>query len=170
MSGEMTSREKFLAACEFKKAPPPKWEFGYWGETIDNWYDQGLMKKQYPEIDRDITTPTRSMFLPAWQTVQGGKLPKGIAVMAGGLYWPTQGFPLDHDVRSAFSMDHTQELADVNGLACQRIDEFLGPIERTLRTGGYIPYGDHFIPPEVDFENFTYYRNKLNEIIDKAGG
>lgn len=114
----MTSREKFLATCEFKKVPPPKWEFGYWGETIDRWYEQGLKKVEYPKLDEEITTPTRSMFLPAWQTVQNGQLPKGIAVMAGGLYWPTQGFPLDHDVRSAFSMDYTQELVDVNGLAC----------------------------------------------------
>ena len=25
--------------------------------------------------------------------------PGGIAIAAGGLYWPTQGFPLDHDVK-----------------------------------------------------------------------
>ena len=33
-------------------------------------------------------------------------------------------------------------------------------------TGGYIPFGDHFIPPEVGFEQFGYYRRKLNQMID----
>ena len=51
----------------------------------------------------------------------------------------------------------------------QRIDEILEPIKGVLETGGYVPFGDHFIPPDVDFENFTYYRNKLNEIIDSVG-
>ncbi len=113
----MTVREKFLRTCNFEKVPAPKWEFGYWGETIDNWYQQGLEKKEYPALDSEITTPTRSMFLPAWQTVKG-HLPRGIAVMAGGLYWPTQGFPLDYDVRNQLKLDWTQEVVDVNGLAC----------------------------------------------------
>jgi hypothetical protein len=36
-------------------------------------------------------------------------------------------------------------------------------------TGGYIPFGDHFIPPEVHFEGFTCYRETLNHMIDAAG-
>jgi hypothetical protein len=48
----------------------------------------------------------------------------------------------------------------------KRIDEILAPVENVLKSGGYIPFGDHFIPPDVDFENFTYYRNKLNKLID----
>ena len=51
----------------------------------------------------------------------------------------------------------------------ERIDEILEPVDEVLKTGGYIPFGDHFIPPEVDFENFIYYRNKLNALIDKYG-
>ena len=34
--------------------------------------------------------------------------------MAGGLYWPSQGFPLDQDVRERFGMDASQRLVDVN--------------------------------------------------------
>ena len=49
-----------------------------------------------------------------------------------------------------------------------RIDEILEPIGRTLKHGGYIPFGDHFIPPDVDWENFKYYREKLNKLIDEA--
>ena len=51
----------------------------------------------------------------------------------------------------------------------KRIDEILIPVDQVLKTGGYIPFGDHFIPPDVNFENFTYYRNKLNSIIDQYG-
>ncbi len=51
----------------------------------------------------------------------------------------------------------------------KRIDEFLEPVEEVLKTGGYIPYGDHFIPPEVTWDTFRYYRRRLNEIIDRYG-
>jgi len=51
----------------------------------------------------------------------------------------------------------------------KRIDEILEPVEQVLKTGGYIPFGDHFIPPEVKWDDFKYYRNKLNSIIDKFG-
>ncbi len=51
-------------------------------------------------------------------------------------------------------------------LGTKRIDEILEPVEQVLKTGGYIPFGDHFIPPEVDFRNFSYYRSKLNDLIE----
>jgi uroporphyrinogen decarboxylase len=47
-----------------------------------------------------------------------------------------------------------------------RIDEILEPAAQVLGTGGYVPYGDHFIPPEVEWEDFKYYREKLNRLID----
>ena len=50
-----------------------------------------------------------------------------------------------------------------------KVDEILRPVEEVLKTGGYIPFGDHFIPPDVTWDGFKYYRNKLNGIIDKYG-
>ena len=114
----MTTREAFLSTCEFQKVVPPKWEFGYWGETVDNWYASGLPRHHYPALEETVRTPTSGLMLPAWQTVRGGGLPRGIAVMGGGLYWPTQGFPLDQDIREHFHMDASQRLVDVNLLAC----------------------------------------------------
>ena len=32
---------------------------------------------------------------------------------------------------------------------------------------GYIPYIDHSIPPDVSFENFSYYRKRLAEMIQR---
>ena len=111
----MNTRERFLEIMNFNpNVHSLKWEFGYWGETIENWYKSGLPKKKYPVLNKIITTPTSSLYIPAWTSQGIDKLPNGIAVTAGGLYWPTQGFPLDNDVRKYFKMDNTQRLVDVN--------------------------------------------------------
>jgi len=92
----------------------PKWEFGYWGATVKRWYTEGMPRLQPALPDPSITTPTSSLYSAAWTSQGNDYLPNGVAVMAGGLYWPTQGFPLDHDVRAACAMDETQRLVDVN--------------------------------------------------------
>jgi hypothetical protein len=51
----------------------------------------------------------------------------------------------------------------------ERIDAILEPIDAVLQTGGCIPFSDHFIPPDVSFEAYSYYRNKLNAMIDRYG-
>ncbi|GAI68450.1 unnamed protein product, partial [marine sediment metagenome] len=51
-------------------------------------------------------------------------------------------------------------------LGKKEIDRFLEPISQLLKSGGYLPYGDHLIPPEVPWEDFKYYREKLNWMID----
>ncbi|MCD4709689.1 MAG: hypothetical protein K8R52_02510, partial [Bacteroidales bacterium] len=111
----MNLRERFHEVMNFNPdVHSIKWEFGYWGKTVNDWYEQGLPQKQYPVLDKRITTPTSSLYSPAWTCMGVNRLPNGIAVMAGGLYWPTQGFPLDSDVRNHFNMDYTQRLVDVN--------------------------------------------------------
>jgi uroporphyrinogen decarboxylase len=40
-----------------------------------------------------------------------------------------------------------------------------GMVER----GGFIPMGDHQIPPDVSWENYLYYRRRLAEIAEKEG-
>jgi len=37
----------------------------------------------------------------------------------------------------------------------------------TVQSGGYIPMVDHLVPPEVTWSNFTYYRNALNQAIER---
>lgn len=34
-----------------------------------------------------------------------------------------------------------------------------------LRQGGYIPYVDHNVPPDVSWPNFLHYRQRLGELI-----
>ena len=50
-----------------------------------------------------------------------------------------------------------------------RIDQLLERTEWLLQQGGYIPFGDHFIPPEVGWNEYKYYREKLNRLIDNCG-
>jgi Uroporphyrinogen decarboxylase (URO-D) len=115
----MTLRERFHEVMNFNpKVHSIKWEFGYWGKALHNWYADGLPKKKYPTLSKAITTPTATLYAPAWTCQGTDKLPNGIAAMAGGLYHPTQAFPLDYDVRSHFGMDDTQRLVDVNLLFC----------------------------------------------------
>jgi uroporphyrinogen decarboxylase len=50
----------------------------------------------------------------------------------------------------------------------ERIEQILQPVREVLQTGGYVPFGDHLIPPEVHWEEFKYYRQRLNELIDAS--
>ncbi len=34
-----------------------------------------------------------------------------------------------------------------------------------LRRGGYVPYVDHLVPPDVSWENFVYFRRRLAEMV-----
>ena len=119
----MNTRERFLAVLDFNKdVHSLKWDFGIWGEAVDNWYAQGLPKNNYPVVSKKLTTPTASLYGPAWRSVGEGKLAKGLGVMVGGLYWPTQSFPLGIDVRDHFHMDQNQQLVDVNLLFAPMFD------------------------------------------------
>ena len=39
--------------------------------------------------------------------------------------------------------------------------------EKVLATGGYIPYTDHAVPPEVSFENYKFFREELSKVLKK---
>jgi len=45
------------------------------------------------------------------------------------------------------------------------IDKELGKIPYMLKCGGYIPHVDHLIPPDVPFDNFIYYRKRLERMV-----
>jgi uroporphyrinogen-III decarboxylase len=112
----MNLRERFLEVMLNYRPniAPPKWEFGYWGDTINNWYEEGLPKKNPPRIPKKISTPTASLYNPCWHSIKDHRLPAGIAVIGGGLYWPTQSFPIDNDVKNTLGMDKGQILININ--------------------------------------------------------
>ena len=132
----MNLRERFLEVMNFNTdVRTLKWEFGYWGETIKNWHKEGLKQLEPIQIPKEITTPTSSLYTYAWSDKLKGRnwLPNGYPVTAGGLYWPSQGFILDTDVRARFGMDYTQEVVDVNLLFCPMFEpEAMKEDEKTL--------------------------------------
>jgi uroporphyrinogen-III decarboxylase len=51
-------------------------------------------------------------------------------------------------------------------LSKERIDREMDKVARMIAKGGYIPYVDHAVPPNVSWEDFKYYRERLNELVD----
>jgi hypothetical protein len=181
MEDVVNLRERFLEVMlDFNtKVVPPKWEFGYWGDTINSWYEEGLPRKNYPSIPRSISTPTASLYTPCWNSIKGGKLPAGIAVIGGGLYWPTQGFPLDDDVKTALHMDKSQILVNVNLLfypmfelqILEEDDHYLtyrdidGVKRKFIKETGVIPPGiEWVIKDRPSWEKLKEERLKIDDI------
>lgn len=54
-----------------------------------------------------------------------------------------------------------------DGATRQDIDAELAVTEAMLKQGRYIPHVDHFVSLDCRYDSFTYYRNRLNDIIDK---
>lgn len=119
----MNARERFIEVMKYHNpnVRSLKWEFGYWGNTLNRWYKEGLPRNNWAPIPKEITTVNSSLYTYTWNAenkhVKPGEYPGGYVSMAGGLYWPTQGFTLDADVKNHFHMDETQQLIDLNLLA-----------------------------------------------------
>jgi len=45
------------------------------------------------------------------------------------------------------------------------ISEELKKVERMVRKGGYVPYTDHMVPPDVSFSNYKFFRLELKKIL-----
>ncbi|HET6488053.1 MAG TPA: uroporphyrinogen decarboxylase family protein [Spirochaetia bacterium] len=118
----MTVRERFREVMAGGKAAAPKWEFGYWGANYANWYREGLPRHRPPRPLTRTTTSASSLYIPCWNALPKGELAAGMAVLGGGLYWPTQGFALDHDVQRACAMDPGQVLVNVDLLFHPRFE------------------------------------------------
>lgn len=117
----MNSRQRFLEVMGFNTGVrPPKWEYAFWGETLNRWYGEGLPKKNFVQLAGPITTPTSSLYATAYgrqqELLRKGVIARGQAVFGGGVYWPTQGVPKDRDVESHFAFDEGIILLDVNQL------------------------------------------------------
>ncbi|MGI6705848.1 MAG: uroporphyrinogen decarboxylase family protein [Clostridia bacterium] len=50
-------------------------------------------------------------------------------------------------------------------LGKEAIDGEVAKAERMLAKGGYLPYVDHMVPPDVSFENYCYYRHQMKRVL-----
>ena len=57
-------------------------------------------------------------------------------------------------------------LRDGNENLDRDLEGEIGRIAELIPFGGYIPFADHFIPPDVSFERFSAYRRRLQRIIE----
>lgn len=48
--------------------------------------------------------------------------------------------------------------------------ELRGKVPFMLKHGGYVPYMDHLVPPEVSWEDFRYYRQLIAELVEEHCG
>jgi hypothetical protein len=55
------------------------------------------------------------------------------------------------------------KLALISGKAA--IDKEFERIMPLFKKGGFIPHADHLVPPDVSFENYTYYRKRKTELF-----
>jgi uroporphyrinogen-III decarboxylase len=127
-----TTRELFLEVMNFNKSLRTlKWNFGYWGSTIKNWYRDGLPEEKYPKISTETINISYSLYTSAWthkwKTLGSKKnvkieLPDGIGVWGGANCQPNQGIPLDHDVKKYFGLDQSGVLANVEQLFYPKFD------------------------------------------------
>jgi len=73
------------------------------------------------------------------------------------------------EVRKKFP--HLRILGGMNKMQIARgpaaIDaELEAKIPFMLERGGYIPFVDHHVPPDVSWENFVYYRTRLRKMCE----
>jgi uroporphyrinogen decarboxylase len=47
----------------------------------------------------------------------------------------------------------------------EEIDRELKKVKRMMKRGGYIPYVDHAYPPDISYENYTYFRKKFTQLV-----
>jgi uroporphyrinogen decarboxylase len=48
------------------------------------------------------------------------------------------------------------------------LDNELEKVQHALKRGGFVPYADHLIPPDVSWEEFKAYRVRLDKVIDST--
>jgi len=72
------------------------------------------------------------------------------------------------DVRRQYARLGMQGGIDKKAVAAGKaaIDKELDEQVRVVLSGGYIPHVDHGVPPDVSWENFCYYRHKLDAMLD----
>lgn len=160
-----TALELFNNVMNFEPAERTlNWELGYWGETINEWYRQGL-----PEIKG---VPRK---IAGAETIGGP-----------GLHWPLHsvdmGLVKDHDVSTYFQMDEGLQLVPYNywlypfyeEKIIEDTDEYTEMYDRhgrrvkMVKDNYCVPmYLEHPLKTRDDWEQIKYERFSLDSIQDR---
>jgi hypothetical protein len=46
-------------------------------------------------------------------------------------------------------------------------DRELAKVQRMVKKGGYIPYVDHAYPPDISYDSYRYFRERLNRVVEQ---
>jgi len=67
----MNAREQLIEVMQNfnPDVPTLKWEFGYWGETINQWYKKGLPRVNPAKIPDTYTSVSSSVYTKSWNAV-----------------------------------------------------------------------------------------------------
>lgn len=116
----MNSRERYIETlvCGNSGVPALKWEFGYWGQSLNNWYREGLPKKNFAPVPTQYSDISNSLYTYAWlarnKYIKPGEYPAGYAISGGNMPMGSQGFACDNDVRDHFHMDKILQRVEIN--------------------------------------------------------
>ncbi len=134
----------------------------------------------------------REFILPGYRKLTGFLKDKGIKIIlvdSDGDVWKLLPLWLEGGVTAIFpfevaaGMDIVEvrkafpDLGIIGGIDKRAVARGQAAIDRELETkvpfmlqhGGYIPNIDHHVSPDISFENFEYYRHKLEQMIRKSG-
>lgn len=76
----------------------------------------------------------------------------------------TDAYRISEEVGSRMAFrGYFNKLALISGKAA--IDKEFERIMPLFKKGGFIPHADHLVPPDVSFENYTYYRKRKTELF-----
>ena len=74
---------------------------------------------------------------------------------------PNKSLGNHQEYDSAFTVSQFQRAA----FKYKSINKEIVKVKEMSKFSGYIPFGDHLIPPNVSWENYKYFRQNIKEVI-----
>ena len=167
----MNQRERFAATMHYQSRDrSPICDFGFWDETLEAWYEQGLPRS----VDRTTSDDYFGMDL-LWRCVLSTESTALVAeadpsrsVLDGvsvGLMPPFDPDVLeDRGVAVMFRRHYGKDFLLLGGFDKRILARSKAEIEAEVRRlaplveeGGYIGFCDHRVPPDVPLENYVHY-------------
>ncbi|MFP4343682.1 MAG: hypothetical protein ACLFU8_03210 [Anaerolineales bacterium] len=170
----MKHRARFLATLHYEpRDRVPLIDFGFWDETLDVWHEQGLpadvdrsnihdylgMDYDFPQVT--FATGTDAGLLPPFE--------EQVLEDRGDQVGTWQSDPVEYRERFGKALRMLGGF-DKRILAGERdaIEREVHRLAPLVEEGGYIPFCDHLVPPDVPFENYLFYLELARSVWGKG--